>query len=147
MTNTKINEGSVVVNKNNESGKVRLRSIANYLKKKTGIGYSVHYGNEYNENSEVTGECAMIIPDSYNVKSCKVVTDIENDEFDFIALNEQGVNVYDDNVVFLWSFDMYSDNDGYYVSVDGVKNGVLTLDMLPKKYGYLDSEVLEIQNC
>lgn len=128
------------------SDKVTLQNIVNYLKKKTGVDYSIHYGVEEGNRFEPITECVMLIPTSYNVVECKAIADIDTETFDFIALNAEGVDVYDDNIVFLWSFDMDMDNNGYFVHVEGVKNGILCLNMLDKKHGYSDTDIADMQN-
>lgn len=134
----------------NNTDKVRLESIVNYLAKQTGNNYSIHYGAEQIYDTYNGEECIMLIPDHYNVAECGVNEDTNQDTidvYDVYALNKDGKNVFDKNIVFFWSFDLDLDNNGLYVHREGIKNGLLRMRMLGKVEGYTDTDIDQIQSC
>lgn len=163
MQNTKVyqvTKGSVVLNDNQSydistgevlltanSEKVRLHSIANYLTNKTGKPYSVFYGVEcLDEPNTVSGECVLIAPTSYDIVDCGANYNSDTEEYHFYARNSKGEDVYDNQLLFLWSFDMAVDNEGYFVFREGAKNGIICLDMIDRRYGLSDEDIDCIQN-
>lgn len=126
--------------------KVRLQNIANYLTKRTGMTYLVHTGIEDYKDVKPTEECILIAPENYNIVTCGAVTDVNKETFDFVDLNKDGVNVWDNNVLFFWSFDMCIDNQGYFIHADLLKNGGLTFHMLAEQPVFSDDELSKLQN-
>ena len=124
---------------------VTPEQIAKYLTLKTGKVYGVIKGSQSGFGSP--NYCIMVAPVSLGIVKAQAGVN-ENGECTFVALNKNGENVYNENeIVFLWSFDMCFDkqNGVNYVSSEGIKNGVLCMNMLGEKYGYSDKVVAELQ--